>query len=319
MEWCQRDSCNMSKTIQKDDKKKPFLSILSTKTGKTGIRSVIASVVIIIASIQISSLTGITMIQDVGIVGGFIIGILPVVMIQLNAAKRRDNIDRNLPFFLLAIGGAVKSGQSLIRAIEGTADRNMGSLTPEIKNLRANMSWGMPVEEAFDNFVERVDTRMARRVMVLLKLAMNIGGDVASTIDIIQKHVSEMANVEKERKTALQPYIYTIYISFAVFLGITLILITQFFTEIEHVQETLRVAIEGTSMGTGGIKGFESILNISVPTLKKTVFHMTLVEAIFGGLAAGKIGESSIIAGVKHVVVMLILAVVAFMMVGVSL
>ena len=309
----------MSKTIQKDPEKKPFLSILSTKTGKTAIRSVIAAVAIIITFTQISSFTGITMIQDVGIVGGFIIGILPVVMIKLNEAKRRDNIDRNLPFFLLAIGGAVKSGQSLIRAIEGTADRNMGSLTPEIKNLRANMSWGMPVEEAFDNFVERVDTRMARRVMVLLKLAMNIGGDVASTIDIIQKHVGEMANVEKERKTALQPYIYTIYISFAVFLGITLILITQFFTEIENVQETLRAAIEGTSVGTGGVKGFESILTISVPTLKKTVFHMTLVEAIFGGLAAGKIGESSIIAGVKHVVVMLILAVVAFMMVGVSL
>jgi len=309
----------MSKTIQKDPEKKPFLSILSTKTGKTAIRSVIAAVAIIITFTQISSFTGITMIQDIGIVGGFIIGILPVVMIKLNEAKRRDNIDRNLPFFLLAIGGAVKSGQSLIRAIEGTADRNMGSLTPEIKNLRANMSWGMPVEEAFDNFVERVDTRMARRVMVLLKLAMNIGGDVASTIDIIQKHVGEMANVEKERKTALQPYIYTIYISFAVFLGITLILITQFFTEIENVQETLRAAIEGTSVGTGGVKGFESILNISVPTLKKTVFHMTLVEAIFGGLAAGKIGESSIIAGVKHVVVMMILAVVAFMMVGVSL
>jgi len=259
----------MSKTIQKDPEKKSFLSILSTKSGKTAIRSVIAAVAIIITFTQISSFTGITMIQDVGIVGGFMIGILPVVMIKLNAAKRRDNIDRNLPFFLLAIGGAVKSGQSLIRAIEGTADRNMGSLTPEIKNLRANMSWGMPVEEAFDNFVERVDTRMARRVMVLLKLAMNIGGDVASTIDIIQKHVSEMANVEKERKTALQPYIYTIYISFAVFLGITLILITQFFTEIENVQETLRAAIEGTSVGTGGVKGFESILNISVPTLKK--------------------------------------------------
>jgi len=160
---------------------------------------------------------------------------------------------------------------------------------------------------------------MARRVMVLLKLSMNIGGDVAGTIDVIQKHVTEMANVEKERKAALQPYIYTIYISFAVFLGITLILITQFFVEIENVQNSLRAAVEGTAIGTGGVKGFDSILNISVPMLKKTVFHMTIVEAIFGGLAAGKIGESSIIAGVKHVVVMTILAVVAFMAVGVSL
>ncbi len=309
----------MSEEIQKEVEKKLTVSFLSTKKGKTVVRSVIAGVVILVALTQISAYTGIVMLQDIGLVGGFIIAILPTVMIQLNESKRRDNIDRNLPFFLLSIGGSVKAGMSLIRAIEETADRNMGSLTPELQNLRANISWGMPVDEAFDNFVERVDTRMARRVMVLLKLSMNIGGDVAGTIDVIQKHVTEMANVEKERKAALQPYIYTIYISFAVFLGITLILITQFFVEIENVQDALRAAVEGTAIGTGGVKGFDSILNISVPMLKKTVFHMTIVEAIFGGLAAGKIGESSIIAGVKHVVVMTILAVVAFMMVGVSL
>lgn len=319
MEWFQRDRCKMSEEIQQEVEKKLTVSFLSTKKGKTVVRSVIAGVVILVALTQISAYTGIAMLQDIGIVGGFIIAILPTVMIQLNETKRRDNIDRNLPFFLLSIGGSVKAGMSLIRAIEETADRNMGSLTPELQNLRANISWGMPVDEAFDNFVERVDTRMARRVMVLLKLSMNIGGDVAGTIDVIQKHVTEMANVEKERKAALQPYIYTIYISFAVFLGITLILITQFFVEIENVQETLRAAIEGSAIGTGGVKGFDSILNISVPMLKKTVFHMTIVEAIFGGLAAGKIGESSIIAGVKHVVVMTILAVVAFMMVGVNL
>lgn len=319
MEWYQRDRCKMSEEIQKEVEKKITVSFLSTKKGKTVVRSVIAGVVILVALTQISAFTGIMMLQDIGIVGGFIVAILPTVMIQLNETKRRDNIDRNLPFFLLSIGGSVKAGMSLIRAIEETADRNMGSLTPELQNLRANISWGMPVDEAFDNFVERVDTRMARRVMVLLKLSMNIGGDVAGTIDVIQKHVTEMANVEKERKAALQPYIYTIYISFAVFLGITLILITQFFVEIENVQDALRAAVEGTAIGTGGVKGFDSILNISVPMLKKTVFHMTIVEAIFGGLAAGKIGESSIIAGVKHVVVMTILAVVAFMMVGVSL
>ena len=319
MEWYQRDRCKMSEEIQQEVEKKLSVPFLSTKKGKTVVRSVIAGVVILVALTQISAYTGIVMFQDIGIVGGFIVAILPTVMIQLNETKRRDNIDRNLPFFLLSIGGSVKAGMSLIRAIEETADRNMGSLTPELQNLRATISWGMPVDEAFDNFVERVDTRMARRVMVLLKLSMNIGGDVAGTIDVIQKHVTEMANVEKERKAALQPYIYTIYISFAVFLGITLILITQFFVEIENVQETLRAAIEGTAIGTGGVKGFDSILNISVPMLKKTVFHMTIVEAIFGGLAAGKIGESSIIAGVKHVVVMTILAVVAFMMVGVSL
>ena len=44
---------------------------------------------------------------------------------------------------------------------------------------------------------------MARRVTVLLEMAMKIGGDVSENLEMIQKHVSEMQNIEKSRKSAL--------------------------------------------------------------------------------------------------------------------
>ena len=69
---------------------------------------------------------------------------------------------------MLALSSAVQSGANLIRAIEQTADRNMGALTPELKNLRANISWGLPIEDAFENFAERTGTKLAKRVVVLL-------------------------------------------------------------------------------------------------------------------------------------------------------
>jgi len=39
---------------------------------------------------------------------------------------------------------------------------------------------------------------------------------------------------------------------------------------------------------------------------------MAIIEAVFGGLAAGKIGAGSYVAGTKHVVAMIVIAVVAF-------
>jgi archaeal flagellar protein FlaJ len=36
---------------------------------------------------------------------------------------------------------------------------------------------------------------------------------------------------------------------------------------------------------------------------------------VFGGLAAGKIGSGSYVAGIKHIIVMIVMAVVAFMLV----
>ena len=302
------------------EEKKPFLKqLLANPKAKTGIMSGIAAIVII-AITQVLSSIGVPMLGDVGGITGMMVLVIPLAMQHMKEKRRMDNIDRNLPFFLLALSGAVKSGQNLIRALEGSADRNIGMLTPELKNLRANLSWGMPIHEAFDIFTDRVGTRMARRVMTLLSLALDIGGDVADTLDIIQKHVTEMANVEKERKAALQPYIFTIYISFAVFLGITIILVTQFFVEIENVQESLKASLEGKDIGgAASIGSFGAILGISVAELNTVIFHMTLVEAVFGGLAAGKIGESSIVAGIKHVVILVVIAVVAFMAIGVTL
>lgn len=296
-------------------KGKPFMSsLLNTQKRKTGFMSGIGGAAVIIMAIVASTITGYTTIRDIGFVGGIIVVVVPLAMLDLKAARKRESIDRNLPIFLLSLSSSVQSGLSLLRAIEESADRNMGSLTPELKNLRANISWGMPVAEAFENFTKRVGTRMAKRVMVLLELAMEIGGDVVDTLEVIQKHVTELANIEKERKSELQPYIFTIYISFAVFLGITVILVSQFFTQIEVVQKSLLETTKASGAHPGG--AFGALLGVKVADLKSTMFHMGIVEAIFGGLAAGKIGEASFIAGVKHVVIMIVITVIAFVAIG---
>ena len=295
-------------------KQKSSSSFLNTPKKKTGFMSGIGGLVVIIIAFVASTVTGNTTIRDIGVVGGIIVIVVPLAMLDLKAARKRDSVDRNLPIFLLSLGSSVQSGQSLLRAIEDAADRNMGSLTPELRNLRANISWGMPVEEAFENFNQRVNTRMTRRVMVLLQLAMQIGGDIIDTLEVIQKHVTEMANVEKERKSSLQPYIFTIYISFAVFLGITVILVSQFFAQIENVQQSLIESQKKSNVAAGGM--FGSLVNVKVKDLTKTMFHMAIVEAIIGGLAAGKIGEASFIAGIKHIVIMVVIAIVGFLAVG---
>jgi flagellar protein FlaJ len=46
------------------------------------------------------------------------------------------------------------------------------------------------------------------------------------------------------------------------------------------------------------------------------MFHMSIVESIFGGLIAGKIGEGSYVAGIKHVVILIVISVAVFTMIG---
>lgn len=296
----------MQRATRKGNEIEPKKSLFENQIVKAGIFSLIGAISVIVISFEIAEFSDSTSIRDIGLIFGIMVGIIPLTIHQLKEVQRRDSVDRNLPVFLLALLSSVQSGSNLIKAIEQATERNLGALTPELRNLKANISWGIPIEDAFENFAKRTGTRVSRRVTVLLEMAMKIGGDVSENLEMIQKHVSEMQNIEKGRKSALQPYTYTIYISFGVFLAVAVLLTTSFFTEIAKVQEGLLAS----GSGTEGL--FGSLASMDIASLESALFNMAVIEAVFGGLAAGKIGSGSYVAGTKHVIVMIIAAIIAF-------
>ncbi len=288
----------------------PKPSLIHSKKLRILLPTAIIGIIMIAVSFSYPPIANDSSIQTSGIVFGALFAIVPITLLHLKESQRKDNIDKNLPLFLLALSSAVQSGANLIRAIETTADRNMGPLTPELKNLRANISWGMPIEDAFENFAKRTGTKMSRRVSTLLEMSLKIGGDIRANLEMIQQHVTDLQNLEKDRKASLAPYTYTIYISFAVFLGISVILSSQFFSEFLVVQKML---IDSPGITDGGM--FSSIINMDIEALNTILFNMSLIEAVFGGLAAGKIGSGNYVSGIKHIIIMLVMAVVAFMLI----
>jgi len=276
--------------------------------------SAVAGLIIIIASIQASSILNIQEIANFGVIAGAMALIVPFGLTQMKKKRDNDSIDDNLPMFVLSLISSIESGNSLLRAVEEAAGREMGSLTPHLKNLRANISWGMPHKRSFEMFTERLATPLSRRVGTLLSIALDMGGDVTSTLELIQKHVTEMQHLEKQRKSELAPYVYTIYIAFVVFLVINALLVVSFFAEMQNIQD---VMIEKTKDKDIDLGMFQTILSVDVEALTGLMFNMAIIEAIFGGLAAGKISDGSFTAGIKHVVIMLIASVVLYAMLGI--
>ena len=286
---------------------KPNKSFLKSKFFRTLMFSIVGSASVIVSTQHIGVISESESIREIGLIFGVITGIIPLTAYQLKEVQRKDSIDKYMPIFLLGLLSSVKSGVTLIIAIEQTTKRNLGALTPELKNLAANMSWGMPIDEVFENFANRTGTKVSRRVTVLLEYALKNGGDISENLEMIQKHVSDMQNIEKDRKSQLTPYTYTIYISFGVFLAVAVLLITSFFTEIEKVQESL---IEQGNVGSGGL--FGSLADMDIGLMETALFNMAIIEAVFGGLAAGKIGSGSYVAGIKHIVAMIVITIIAF-------
>lgn len=290
----------------------PKKSVFENKKIWSLIGSAIAGISVIAMVLFVADDLGFGQYKNVGIITGALIAIVPFTLFQLQEVQRKDNIDRNMPMLLLSLLSSVKTGTNLEAAIEAASHRNLGHLTPPLKNLSANLTWGFPVSDCFKIFAEKTGTRISKRVSTLLQMAVDIGGDITENLEMIQKHVSEMIELEKNRKSALTPYMYTIYISFAVFVGIALLLTLNFVPEIEKVKLSI---MEEEAKGGGGFSKndmFAALRNFEPEQLKSMMFNMSIIEAIFGGLAVGKITSSSYIAGAKHVVVMVVIAVIAF-------
>jgi len=307
--------------FKKKKKKSSFItppfkitSFFTDKKKRQTTISAVAGLVIIIASIQASSILNIQEIANFGVIAGAMAIIVPFGLTQMKKKRDNDSIDDNLPMFVLSLISSIESGNSLLRAVEEAAGREMGSLTPHLKNLRANISWGMPHKLSFEMFTERLNTPLSRRVGTLLSIALDMGGDVVSTLELIQHHVTEMQHLEKQRKSELAPYVYTIYIAFVVFLVINALLVVSFFAEMQNIQD---VMLERTKDKDIDLGMFQTILTVDVARLSGLMFNMAIIEAIFGGLAAGKISDGSFTAGIKHMVIMLIAAVVLYSLLGI--
>ncbi len=68
-----------------------------------------------------------------------------------------------------------------------------------------------------------------------------------------------------------------------------------------------------TNVGEGQSTGmFSALADIEIDELNRILFNMAVIQAVFGGLAAGKIGAGNYVAGIKHIVIMVVMAVIAF-------
>src|SRR5256712_8471595 len=236
-----------------------------------------------------------------GIVGKFsidrflllagIVALIPPALVYLAESKRRDSIDNNIPHLIRDIADAGRSGMTLTRSIEISAERDYGPLTKELKKLIAKISFRVPLERALQYFADATGTTLSRRSSMLIAEANKSGGDIQESMESVAKHVQEIQYLERKRRATLRPFIGVMYISFAVFLVTVYLLISSFFKQLAN-----------TNFGSGGVVGGVGFNFVSLPLDKiTTVFlYMGLLQAIFPGLVAGKMATGDLKHGLKH-------------------
>ena len=211
----------------------------------------------------------------------------------------RSGIDANLPNLLRDIADAQRTGLSLPRAVTESSKRNYGPLTPELKKMAAKISWGIPFDQAMRAFTDVADTELNNRSSILILEAQRSGGVIEDIFESAQKHVEDILGLRKERLGQMRPYIWIIYAAFIIFLLVIVVLFQTFFYPMALMYENFQ---------DSGLGGVQMGLPPTVLESYKTLFlHMTMIEGLFSGLVAGKMGEGKAKAGLKHSTVMVLI------------
>jgi len=239
------------------------------------------------------------------IVVGIMISLFPPAAMETLDLRWQRGIDNNLPRLLREIAESGRTGLTLIRAIEVSADRDYGPLTPELKRMLAKISWGATLEEAMEAFAERARTKLAQRVSTLIVEVARSGGDTQEIMEQVNRHVNELQTIDRERYAQMRPYAVVVYVAFGVFLFADIMLIRMFF-EPMAVLHTQAAAAGGA--GIFGGAGFD------INSLNRTLFHATVIEGILGGLIAGKMSEAHLGAGLKHSLLLLLITFCSFLL-----
>jgi flagellar protein FlaJ len=225
-----------------------------------------------------------------------IIVIFPPAIINYLDMRWRLSIDKNIPEFLRELAEAGRTGVTLNRAIDLASKRRYGPLSSELQRIVVKLSWGGNFEESLKDFAERVGTKLSKRSSIILTEINRSGGDIKDVLETVSKHIRDLQTIEDERISQLKTYVAIVYIAFFIFLFIDYILLQTFFAKIESLKESL------TDVG-----GLFLMQELSFENIKTIMFHMAIMQGLFG-----KLGEGALGAGLKHSLILIIIGFLIF-------
>ncbi|MFX1504821.1 MAG: type II secretion system F family protein [Promethearchaeota archaeon] len=235
-----------------------------------------------------------------------VVSILALIVIPAWAyhsdQKWRDNIDDNIPSLLREISDAQKTGLPLPRAIMSASNHNYGALTPELKKMAAKISWGIPFSRTLRSLTETTDTPLMKRTSLLILEAERSGGAIEDVFESAHKHVSEVLGLKRERLGSMKPFTWIIFVSFIVFSLVMIILLTSFFQTL--AQNIVEAVSEGQEQSAA--------LPFNVAGVQLVFFHLMVIEAVFAGLIAGKMGQGNAYLGLRYSCFLVVICYVIF-------
>jgi flagellar protein FlaJ len=254
-------------------------------------------IVLVIAGVSLFIINFLLAISDLLSLVAVGIVIAGPAFFEYNKYKNNKEIEERFPDFLRDITENIKTGMTLTQAIKSTKGTNYGALTPHVKKMITKIDWAIPFDQILINFSKNSTPLIQKTVSTILETYKG-GGNITQVLEAASKTIKEINKIRKERFSSIYNQMITGYIIFFIFVGVLIILKN-------YLVPSLFSFSSGFSMS--GIQNIEGFYN--------TIFQwLIILEGFFSGLVVGKMANGSIIAGLKHSLLLVAVGYGAFLL-----
>ena len=224
-------------------------------------------------------------------IGVFSILILLGVPTTFEYIKYRTNreIEEKFPDFLRDVAESVRTGMTLPQAILAAKESYYGSLTPYVKRMVVQIDWGVPFDKILLDFSKKTTPLIKRTVSTIIEIHRS-GGDIIEVFDSIGRSSLQVNKIKKERSATIYSQMLIGYVIFFIFVAVLIILQVLLIPNITSFSPIEETEVES--------------LNFAYSNL---FLQLVLIEGFFSGLIIGKMSEGTMIAGLKHALILLLI------------
>jgi flagellar protein FlaJ len=226
------------------------------------------------------------------------------------------------------------AGMPLHKAIIFSSHTDYGNLTSEVRKMSHQLSWNVNIINVLEQAQERLKKSITlEKVFRILMETYNSGGSIDSTLDSLSNTMMTIQDTEIERKSTLNQYVVAMYVISLVFIGIVvginwlMLPIFQSMSTpttigspagiISNPCSTCSHIVDPACAPCGIYSSICSLFGSKTDSIGcyylALFFSISIIQSLMGGLVAGQIGEGSVIAGIKHSLILVCISVASFL------
>ena len=225
----------------------------------------------------------------------------PLMLAYYLKNRAIKGMEDNFRVFLDDLRDLLQAGVNIADALNIIARNDYGPLTVYVSRLAAKVKLGIPFEKAMLATFGEIRSILIRKIITVINQTLRSGGNFMKVFTTSAQYVEKIERLKKQRNSRTMSTLFNAYIMFYVFVLIIIAMQVYF---IPMIQDTPSIRADLLS---GNLSAISQASEIKKPEINFSAHFLDLliVQSLFAGPMIGKISENSLVAGLKHSLILL--------------